>query len=80
MAADDDWADSEADDWTANRADKVPIARDPIATVIVAGYPGISGAWARGHIGHRAANGDSKLSGLGCIGAKAQSAGNESCT
>ena len=64
----------------ADHADKVPVARNPVAIVVVAGNPGVSGARARRHIGHRPANGNSKLSGLSCGGSKAQSAGNESCT
>jgi hypothetical protein len=81
MTADDDWAVFELDKWSAaNHADEVPVAGDPIAAVVVTGYPGVSGARARRHIGHRAAYGNSNLSGLGGIRSKAHSASNESGT
>jgi hypothetical protein len=78
MTTDDDGPMFEMNEWSAaNDADEVPVARNPVAAVIVAGYPGVSGARAGRHIGHRAANGYSKLSGLGRVRSKAQSASNE---
>jgi hypothetical protein len=81
VAADDDGPVFEVGrEPAANHADEVPVARNPVAAVIVAGYPGISGARAGRHIGHRPANGNSELSGLGCVCSKTQPAGNECCT
>jgi hypothetical protein len=81
VAVDDDWPMFEVDERSSmDHADEVPVTRNPVAVVIVAGYPDVPGTRARRNIGYWPANGDSKLSGLGGVGSKAHSAGNECCT
>jgi hypothetical protein len=69
----------EVDDRSADHADEVPVTRNPEATVVVAGYPDVSGTRARRYIGHRPANCDSNPSGLSLSGTEAQSADDQSC-
>ena len=80
MTVDEDRAASKANDGSgADNADKVPVARDPVAAVVVSGYPDVSGARAGRRIGNRPTDDNPNPFGLGSGGGKAQSACNESC-
>jgi len=78
--SDDDGAALEVGEWSgADYADEVPVAGDPVAAVIVASYPDVSGTRAGRNIGDGAADCESNSSGLSLCGSKAQAAGDQSC-